>query len=79
MNSTIIITLIICVTIIIVTALCLFAPKKGDDSQKLRDIRKIIIDFSDNYMFYDDANNTWECKASGTIIHSTFRLIDRIS
>ena len=79
MNSTIIITLIICVTIISVTALCLFAPKKDENSQKLRDIRKIISDFEDNYMCYDEANNTWEYKASGTILHRLFRLIDRIN
>ncbi len=79
MNTTVIITLIICITVIVVTALYLFSPGKDENSQKLRDINKVIYDFEDNYLTYDKETDSWTCKADATIIRSTFRIIDRIS
>lgn len=79
MTQTIILTIIVCITVITVFAICVFAPSKDKQSQRLEDIRKMIDVFESEHKSFDYDNGKYIINASSEQIRTLLRQITRIS
>ena len=78
METAVSITLIICITIIIVAAVCALSPSKDERYQKLKDIDKVVCNFQESYLKYDREKEKYVCTASYDIILNLCRTISRM-
>ena len=78
METAVAITLIICITIIIVAAICALTPSKDERYQKLEDIDKVVYNFQESYMKYDREKDEHICTASYDTILNLCRTISRM-
>lgn len=79
MTQTIILTIIICITVITVFAICVFAPSKDKQSQRLEDIRKLIDVFESEHIVFDHKEGKCIINASSEQIRTMLKQIMRIS
>jgi len=80
MTQTVIITIIVCITVITVFAICVFSPSKDKQSQRLEDISKLISVFDSEHVKYDTKKGSWFLHAtSDTQIITLLKQISRIS
>lgn len=79
MTQTIILTIIVCITVITVFAICVFAPSKDKQSQRLEDIRKMIDVFQREHSSYDRDSGKYIIEASSDLISTLLQQIVRIS
>ena len=79
MTQTVIITIIVCITVITVFAICVFAPSKDKQSQRLEDIRKLIDVFEGEHIVFDHKEGKYIINASSEQIRTLLKQITRIS
>lgn len=79
MTQTIILTIIICITVITVFAICVFAPSKDKQSQRLEDIRKMIDVFESEHIVFNHKEGKYIIDASSEQIRTLLKQIVRIS
>jgi hypothetical protein len=79
MTQTIILTIIVCITVITVFAICVFAPSKDKQSQRLEDIRKLIDVFESEHIAFDHKEGEYKINASSAQIRTLLKQITRIS
>jgi hypothetical protein len=79
MTQTVIITIIVCITVITVFAICVFAPSKDKQSQRLEDIRKLIDVFEGEHVSFDHKDGEYKINASSAQIRMLLKQITRIS
>ena len=79
MTQTVIITIIICITIITVFAICVFTPSKDKQSQRLEDIRKVIDVFEQEHVKFDHKDGEYKVNASSAQIRTMLKQITRIA
>lgn len=79
MTQTIILTIIVCITVITVFTICVFAPSKDKQSQRLEDIRKLIDVFESEHIVFDHKEGKYIINASSAQIRTLLKQITRIS
>ena len=79
MTQTIILTIIICITVITVFAICVFEPSKDKQSQRLEDIRKLIDVFESEHIVFNHKEGKYIINASSEQIRTLLKQIVRIS
>lgn len=78
MATSVSVTLIICITIIIVTAIIAFSSTDKEAKQKVRDIDRMVSEWDDLYLSYDNEKEKYTCSASDDDIKYLCRAIRRI-
>lgn len=79
MTQTIILTIIVCITVITVFAICAFAPSRDKQSQRLEDIRKMIDVFESEHIAFNHKEGRYIIDASPEQIRTLLKQIVRIS
>lgn len=78
MATSVSVTLIICITIIIVTAIIAYSSTDKEARQKVRDIGRIVSEWDDMFLKYDNEKEKYTCSATADDIKCLSRTVRRI-